>query len=134
MARTSSPAMGMRGTAPMSVLSSNVFARNSVMSILSSSTSTITPDLATAGSPTRSAEIAPRRRARLYRSLAVKTVLLAVIFLIVPLILYWQVKAADREQQDLLLRSVREQGRLLGQALLPLLSASERQGLPQFRH
>jgi two-component system sensor histidine kinase ChvG len=101
------------------------------MSILSSSTSTITPDLATAGSPASSAEEAPRRRAPLYRSLAVKTVLLAVIFLIVPVILYWQFKAADEEKQALLLRSVREQGRVLGQALLPLLSASERQSLPQ---
>jgi two-component system, OmpR family, sensor histidine kinase ChvG len=101
------------------------------MSILGSSTSTITPDLATAGSPVSSTEEAPRRRAPLYRSLAVKTVLLAVIFLIVPLILYWQFKAADEEKQGLLLRSVREQGRVLGQALLPLLSASERQSLPQ---
>jgi two-component system, OmpR family, sensor histidine kinase ChvG len=101
------------------------------MSILSSSTSTITPDLATAGSPTSSAAEAPRRRAPFYRSLAVKTVLLAAIFLVVPLILYWQFKAADEEKQDLLLRSVREQGRLLSQALLPLLSGSERQSLPQ---
>ena len=81
--------------------------------------------------PTASRAAAPRRRAPLYRSLAVKTVLLAVIFLIVPIILYWQFKAADEEKQNLLLRSVREQGRLIGQALLPLLSAGERQGLPQ---
>jgi two-component system sensor histidine kinase ChvG len=63
--------------------------------------------------------------------LAVKAVLLAVIFLIVPLILYSQFKAADEEKQGLLLRSVREQGRLLGQALLPMLAASERPDLPQ---
>jgi two-component system sensor histidine kinase ChvG len=86
--------------------------------------------LATAGSLASSATAAPRRRAPLYRSLAVKTVLLAVIFLIVPLILYWQFKAADEEKQSLLLRSVREQGRVLGQALLPLLSTTERQNLP----
>ncbi len=72
----------------------------------------------------------PQRQARSYRSLAVTTVLLAVIFLIVPAILYWQFKAADEEKQDLLLRSVREQGRLLGQALLPILSASDRPALP----
>jgi two-component system, OmpR family, sensor histidine kinase ChvG len=39
----------------------------------------------------------------------------------VPIILYQQFKAADQEKQDLLLRSVREQGHLLAQALLPLL-------------
>src|SRR5258705_8689932 len=130
-ARTLSPDTAMKVIVPMYGHSSSVFARNSVMSILSSSTSTITPDLATAGSPASSDEEAPRGRAPLYRSLAVKTVLLAVIFLIVPLILYWQFKAADEEKQDLLLRSVREQGRVLGQALLPLLSTSERQSLPQ---
>src|SRR5260221_9383197 len=131
MARTSSPAMGMRGTAPMSVLSSNVFARNSVMSILSSSTSTITPDLATAGSPTRSVAKATRRRAPFYRSLAVKTVLLAVIFFIVPVILYWQFKAADAENKDVLRGTVREHGRGLRQRLLRLLSASELHDLRQ---
>jgi two-component system sensor histidine kinase ChvG len=59
-------------------------------------------------------------------------VLLAVIFLVVPLILYGQFKAADEEKQDLLLRSVREQGRLLGQALLPMLTAGgDHPALPQ---
>src|SRR5216683_2181382 len=137
MARISSPAMGMRGIAPMSVLSSSGSARNSAMSTPSSSTSTITPDSATVGSliprvPSRAGRI--RRRAPLYRSLAVKTVLLTVIFLAVPLILYAQFKAADEEKQALLLRSVREQGRLIGQALLPLLVAGDRQGLPQLGH
>jgi two-component system, OmpR family, sensor histidine kinase ChvG len=75
-----------------------------------------------------------RRRAPLYRSLAVKTILLAIIFFVVPLILYSQFKAADEEKQGLLLRSVREQGRLIGQALLPIISASERQDLPQLGH
>jgi two-component system sensor histidine kinase ChvG len=62
--------------------------------------------------------------------LAVKAVLLAVIFTVVPLILYSQFKAADEEKQNLLLRSVREQGRLLGQALLPMLAASDHPDLP----
>jgi len=73
----------------------------------------------------------PKRQIRSYRSLAVTTVLLAVIFLIVPVILYWQFKAADEEKQSLLLASVREQGHLLGQALLPMLSAGDRPALPQ---
>src|SRR6266851_8115006 len=122
--------MAMRAIAPMSAPSSSESARSSARSILSSSTSTITPDSATAGLPATSPAERPQRQARSYRSLAVKTVLLAVIFLIVPVILYWQFKAADEEKQNLLLRSVREQGHLLGQALLPMLSASDRPALP----
>jgi two-component system sensor histidine kinase ChvG len=76
-------------------------------------------------------EAPPRRRVRRYRSLTVKAILLAVIFLAVPVILYWQFKAADEEKQSLLLRSVREQGHLLGKALLPLLVSNDRNALPQ---
>src|SRR5258708_22113979 len=122
--------MAMRAIGPMSAPSSSASARSSARSILSSSTSIITPDSVTAGLPAASPTERPQRQARSYRSLAVTTVLLAVIFLIVPLILYWQFKAADEEKQSLLLRSVREQGRVLGQALLPLLTTSERQNLP----
>jgi len=57
--------------------------------------------------PATSPEERPKRQIRSYRSLAVTTVLLAVIFLIVPVILYWQFKAADEEKQSLLLASVR---------------------------
>ncbi|MBV9521665.1 MAG: HAMP domain-containing histidine kinase [Alphaproteobacteria bacterium] len=89
-------------------------------------------DSVTAGSPPASRAEPQRRGARAYRSLVVKTVLLAVIFLVVPLILYVQFKAADEEKQDLLLRSVREQGRVLGQALVPLLAAGgDHPALPQ---
>jgi two-component system sensor histidine kinase ChvG len=63
------------------------------------------------------------------RSLAAKAILLAVIFLVVPVILYQQFNKADREKQDLLLSSVREQGHVLAQALLPLLG--EHPALPQ---
>lgn len=92
-------------------------------------------DSATVGSPPTSRAEPSRRRARAYRSLVVKTILLAVIFFVVPLILYSQFKAADEEKQGLLLRSVREQGRLLGQALLPLLEkGGDRPALPQLGH
>ncbi|HZS84023.1 MAG TPA: HAMP domain-containing sensor histidine kinase [Stellaceae bacterium] len=89
-------------------------------------------DSATAGSQAVSRAEPTRRRAGAFRSLAVKTVLLAVIFFVVPLILYVQFRAADEEKQELLLRSVREQGRVLGQALLPLLAAGgDHPALPQ---
>src|SRR5260221_1927685 len=127
--------MAMKAIAPMSAPSSNASARSFARSILSSSKSIITPDSATAGLPATSpAQKKPQRQARSYRSLAVTTVLLTVIFFIVPVILYWEFKGGDEEKQDPLLRSVREQGRVLGQALLPLLSTSERQGLPQLGH
>src|SRR5260370_2541298 len=122
--------MAMRAIGPMSAPSSSASARSSARSILSSSTSIITPDSVTAGLPAASPTERPQRQARSYRSLAVTTVLLAVIFLIVPLILYWQFKAADEEKQNLLLRSVREPGHVLGQALLPILSPSDPPALP----
>jgi two-component system sensor histidine kinase ChvG len=68
---------------------------------------------------------------RLYRSLAVKAAVLAIIFLAVPLIVYDQFRAADEAQKAVLIRSVREQGRVMAQALAPLLSGSERPALPQ---
>ncbi len=67
---------------------------------------------------------------RLWRSLAAKATLLAMIFLAVPLIVYDQFRRADAAQQALLLRSVREQGRVMQKALLPLLSATEGASLP----
>jgi two-component system sensor histidine kinase ChvG len=81
--------------------------------------------------PSDSAETEPRRRLRLYRSLAAKATVLALIFLAVPLIVYDEFHAADETQKALLLRSVREQGRVMAQALLPLLSSSEHPPLPQ---
>ena len=50
--------------------------------------------------------------------------MLTVIFLAVPLIIYDQFRAADEAQNAVLLRSVREQGHVIGQALVPLLSPS----------
>ena len=48
-----------------------------------------------------------------------------VILISVPIIIYAQFLDADREKQQLLLQSVQEQGRLIGQALLPLLSGPD---------
>ncbi|MDH3597740.1 MAG: hypothetical protein OEM93_23115, partial [Rhodospirillales bacterium] len=67
----------------------------------------------------------PRKRTRgLYRplrSLISKILLLLVVFIAVPVFLYNEFRDADREQQGLLLESVREQGRLMTESLRPLL-------------
>ena len=49
--------------------------------------------------------------------------LLVVIFLAVPLIVYDQFRAADDAAGALLLQQVREEGRVMAQALLPILGA-----------
>jgi two-component system sensor histidine kinase ChvG len=102
----------------------------------SSSTSITTPASAIAGLPAEIARPAaaarlPPRRQWAWRSLGVKAALLACVFLIVPIILYTQFRAADSEKQNLLLRSVREQGRIMSQALLPVLAAADRPALGQ---
>jgi two-component system, OmpR family, sensor histidine kinase ChvG len=95
------------------------------------------PDSATAGLPAispaqpASPPPAPRRRLRFYRSLAAKVVILVVIFLAVPVIVYDRFSAADEAQKALLLRSVREQGRVMTQALMPLLADTAQPNLPQ---
>jgi len=74
----------------------------------------------------------PRRRwrVRVLSTLAAKVTLVALFLLAVPLIVYERLSAADEAQQALLLRSVREQGRVMAQALAPLLAAP-RPDLPQ---
>jgi two-component system sensor histidine kinase ChvG len=76
---------------------------------------------------------APRKRPRwrFVRSLAAKVTVLALIFLAVPLIVYQRFSEADEAQKVLLLRSVRDQGRVMAQALVPLLSDSAHPDLPQ---
>ncbi len=59
------------------------------------------------------------------RSLGGKLAGLLIILVSVPIIIYAQFLDADREKQNLLLQSVQEQGRLVGQALLPLLSSPD---------
>jgi two-component system sensor histidine kinase ChvG len=74
------------------------------------------PASAIAGPPSK-----PRRRIRRIWSLAGKTACLSLIFVLVPLFLYLQFRTSNEESQALLLRSVREQGRTISQALLPSL-------------
>ena len=55
------------------------------------------------------------------RSLISKILLLLKVFIAVPVFLYNEFREADQEQQSLLLKSVREQGRLMAESLRPLL-------------
>jgi two-component system sensor histidine kinase ChvG len=55
------------------------------------------------------------------RSFAVKLAVAAVIFAIVPVLLYQQFKAAEQQRGALMLQLAQEQGRLAGEAVFPLL-------------
>ncbi|MGM0560251.1 MAG: sensor histidine kinase [Pseudomonadota bacterium] len=68
-----------------------------------------------------------RPLSRIPRSLAAKFLLLLVIFIAVPVIIYGQLKLADQERATLLLRSVQEQGWLVGHSLRPFLERFEGQ-------
>ncbi len=64
-------------------------------------------------------------------SLTGKTILLAFIFLLVPVFLYLQFEKAYEEGQELLLRSVRDEGRVISQSLLPMLQNATIETLPE---
>jgi two-component system sensor histidine kinase ChvG len=65
------------------------------------------------------------------RSLAAKIALLAVVFLLVPVFLYVEFRADYEQSQSLLLRSVRDEGRVISQSLLPMLQNADTGSLPQ---
>jgi two-component system sensor histidine kinase ChvG len=71
-----------------------------------------------------------RRPLRWAWSLTGKTFLLAIIFLLVPVFLYIEFRNAYEESQQLLLRSVRDEGRVISQSLLPLLQDADIDSLP----
>jgi two-component system sensor histidine kinase ChvG len=71
------------------------------------------------------------RRWRFHRSLAAKAALLVAIFLAVPLIVYDQFRAADGATAELLLQSVREQGRVMAQALQPMVAGPDKPSIPE---
>lgn len=64
-------------------------------------------------------------------SLAAKTAFLAIVFILVPLFLYVEFRSAYEESQELLLRSVRAEGRTISQSLLPLLETADGAALPE---
>src|SRR5436853_1137935 len=130
-ARTSSPDTVRRVIVPTYEPSSSVFAKSSAMSILISTTSKTTPGSDTAGPLGSKAH----RVAGWAWSLTAKTVLLAVICVLVPVFLYIEFHSADQDSQELLLRSARDEGRVISQSLLPLLETADSAALPQLgRH
>src|SRR5438132_5148149 len=110
--------------------SSSVSAKSSAMSILISTTSKTIPASDTAGPVESSAH----RVSGWAWSLTAKTVLLAVIFVLVPVFLYIEFHSADQDSQELLLRSVRDEGRVISQSLLPLLETADSAALPKLGH
>src|SRR5260370_17979748 len=64
------------------------------------------------------------------RPLRAKPAVVAVIFAAVPLFLYAEFRKAYQDSQDLLLQSVRDQGRVISQSLLPLLDNADSAALP----
>src|SRR5579863_8823847 len=139
-ARISSLVTARKAIAPMCAPLSSAFARSSATLIPSLIRSTTMPDSATAGLPAHSrhdliaAAAAPNESPappRFYRSLTAKAVVLALIFLAVPIIVYDEFRAADKAQRSVLLRSVREHGHVITAALAPILSTGERPALPQ---
>src|SRR5258708_4629958 len=112
-------------TAPMCAPSSSASARNSVMSILSSRRSRTTPASAIAGVMSATPERKPARKrpqAAFLRSLSAKALLLALVFVAVPLVVYESFRAADAEKRQLLLSAVSDKGVTVSRALTPFLS------------
>lgn len=68
------------------------------------------------------------------RSVTGKFFVLALFFLIVPIILYSRFQAADAERQDFLLRSLQSQGHLAGISLAPRLATLTGKGLLEAEH
>jgi two-component system sensor histidine kinase ChvG len=72
-----------------------------------------------------------RRGIRWAWSLTAKTAFLAVVFILVPVFLYLEFRSAYEENQQLLLRSVRADGRAISQSLLPFLETADTAKLPE---
>jgi two-component system sensor histidine kinase ChvG len=64
-------------------------------------------------------------------SLTAKIGFLAIVFILVPVFLYLEFRAAYEDSQELLLRSVRAEGRTISQSLLPLLENADSGALPE---
>src|SRR3546814_4385623 len=63
------------------------------------------------------------------RSLALRLLVLVVVFVLVPTLIYQQCRAADQEKQALLLEGAQRQGQLIAGALAPRLTAAKT-GIP----
>lgn len=86
--------------------------------------SRITRDSVTAGESRKPKSSGSMRLAqRVAASMAAKLALVAIIFVACPIIIYFQFRHADMEKNELLMRGVREQGRLVARGLEPFLGA-----------
>jgi two-component system sensor histidine kinase ChvG len=100
------------------------------MAIQVSTTSRTTPVSDTAGQRSSDA----RRSLRWASSLTAKTTALAVIFVLVPAFIYLQFSSAHHDSQELLLNSVRDEGRVISKSLLPFLETADRSSLQELGH
>ncbi|HMI97740.1 MAG TPA: HAMP domain-containing sensor histidine kinase [Micropepsaceae bacterium] len=69
-----------------------------------------------------------------YRTLAMKIVFLALVFLLIPLILYRLFVSADAQQSRLLQRTVEEKGTLIAEVLRPRLAAFQDESSEKLQH
>ena len=69
-----------------------------------------------------------------YRTLAMKIVFLALVFLLIPLILYRLFLSADAQQSRLLQRTVEEKGTLIASVLQPRLAGFQGESPEQLQH
>ncbi|MEO3433412.1 HAMP domain-containing sensor histidine kinase [Inquilinus sp. CAU 1745] len=66
---------------------------------------------------------------RFFRSLALRLIVLVVVFVAMPILIYQQFEAADEDKQTLLLDSAQRQGQLIAAALGPRLKSASN-GIP----
>ena len=69
-----------------------------------------------------------------FRAMAVKIAVLALIFLLIPLILYHLFQSADAQQGRLLQRTVEEKGTLIASVLRPRLAAFQEETPERLQH
>src|SRR5258708_16028753 len=121
------------GFAPMCALSSSASVRNSAMSTPHSPTFRTIPASDIAGTMLMRPSVAHRIR-MVYRTLAMKIVFLALVFLLIPLILYRLFLSADAQQSRLLQRTVEEKGTLIASVLQPRLAGFQGESPEQLQH
>src|SRR5258708_35143168 len=121
------------GFAPMCALSSSASVRNSAMSTPHSPTFRTIPVSDIAGTMPMKLSIGHRIR-MVYRTLAMKIVFLALVFLLIPLILYRLFLSADAQQSRLLQRTVEAKGTLIPSGLQPRLPGVQGESPEQLQH
>src|ERR1700688_3364152 len=133
MVKVSWRATAKSAFAPMCAPSSNASARNSGMSTLPSLIFRTIPASDTAGTTPMRLSVAHRIRT-VYRALAMKIVFLALVFLLIPVILYHLFESADAQQSRLLQRTVEEKGTLIASVLQPRLAGFQGESPEQLQH